>query len=66
MKCGRMSIFVHVYSVRFKCLLNVFEGFSDSKTLGAGRLDINIDMQIYISCIIDCLPPLVSFVERPV
>lgn len=42
---GRMSIFVHVYTVRFKCLLNVFEGFSDSKTLGAGRLDINTYMQ---------------------
>lgn len=44
-QCGRMSIFVHVYSVRFKCLLNVLEGFSDSETLGAGRLDINIYMQ---------------------
>lgn len=44
-QCGRMSIFVHVYTVRFKCLLNVFEGSSDSKTLGAGRLDINIYMQ---------------------
>lgn len=44
-KCGRMSIFVHVYSVRFKCLLNVFEGFSDSKTLRDVRLDINIYMQ---------------------
>lgn len=48
----------------FKCLLNAYEGFSDSKSLRAGRSDINIYIcRIYTFCIIHPLPPLL---ERPV
>lgn len=40
----RMSIFVHVYSIHLS-VLNAYEGSSDSKSLRAGRLDINMYRQ---------------------